>query len=274
MHCVNAHGARIPALGFGTFQLDEATCRELVGAALDTGYRHVDTAQMYRNEAAVGSAVQESGVARDDVFITTKVWPDFYRSKDFSESVARSLERLQLDRVDLLLLHWPSPEVPLEETLEALNQAREEGRTRHIGVSNFNTALLRRAVENSSAPLVTNQVEYHPYLRQQTLLEELARLDMSLTAYAPLAQGQVPRDPVLEEIGAPHGKSAAQVGLRWLLQQTGVAAIPRTSSAGHVASNFAVWDFELSDEEMARIHHLARPDGRLISPAGLAPEWD
>jgi len=271
---VNTHGAAIPALGFGTFELDGDTCHHMVSEALEIGYRHIDTAQAYRNERAVGSALQESDVSRDDVFITTKIWPDNYRDGDLQRSVERCLERLAVDAVDLLLLHWPSPDVPLEETMGALNAVKAAGRTRHIGISNFTSTQIDEAVRLSDAPLVTNQVEYHPYLDQRPVLEALRRHDMSLTAYAPLAQGQVIGDDTLAEIGRSHGKSAGQVTLRWLLQQPGVMAIPRTSSPEHLKTNFDVMDFELDDEQMSRISALHRPDGRIINPAGLAPDWD
>lgn len=274
MQYVHAHGAAVPALGFGTFELDGDTCHQMVRQAVELGYRHIDTAQAYRNEGAVGSALKESQVNRGDVFITTKVWPDNYRDGDLQRSLERSLERLALDAVDLLLLHWPSPDVPLEETMGALNAVQAAGQTRHIGISNFTSTLIEEACQASDTPLVTNQVEYHPYLDQRPVLETLHRHDMILTAYAPLAQGQVIRDDTLAEIGRSHGKSAAQVTLRWLLQQPGVMAIPRTSSPEHLKTNFDVMDFELDDEEMSRINALHRPDGRIINPAGLAPNWD
>lgn len=274
MQYVEVHGARIPNLGFGTFQLKGDTCRHMVSHALEVGYRHIDTAQGYGNESAVGAAARASGVARSELFVTTKVWPDHYRAGDLQRSVKASLERLGLGHIDLLLLHWPNPAVPLEETIAALNEVKAQGDVTHIGVSNFTTALLRQAVELSDAPLVANQVEYHPYLNQTPVLTELQRQRMALTAYAPLAQGQVPREPLLKEIGERHGKSAAQVGLRWLIQQPGVIAIPRSASAEHVASNHQIHDFSLSDAEMQRISGLARPDGRIIDPEGLAPDWD
>lgn len=274
MPVVHSHTARIPNPGFGTFQLTGDTCRDMVTRALEVGYRHLDTAQMYDNEAAVGAAVREAGLPRDEIFLTTKVWPDRFREGDLQRSVEESLDRLGLDHVDLLLLHWPNPDVPLEETMAALDAVREQGWSRHIGVSNFTTQLLEQAVECSDSPLVANQVEYHPYLDQGPVLQALEKHGMALTAYAPLAQGRVPAEPLLEEIGKAHGKSAAQAGLRWLVQQAGVIAIPRSSSARHLVTNFQVTDFELSDDEMARISALARPDGRIISPEGLAPHWD
>lgn len=275
MHDVRIGAAHIPALGFGTFELDEGTCRDMVSHALDTGYRHIDTAQAYGNEAAVGAAIRDSGIPRDELFVTTKVWVNNFRADDLEPSVDASLDRLGLERVDLLLLHWPSPEgVPMAETLGALNAVRERGKTRHMGVSNFTTGHVRQALELSDGPLVTNQVEYHPFLDQRTVKAELDRQGLSLTAYAPLAQGRVVNDETLAGIGSGHGKSAAQVALRWLIQQPDVIAIPRSSSREHVEANFDVQDFELNDDEMARIGALARPDGRVINPDGLAPDWD
>lgn len=270
---VEAHGARIPALGFGTWELKGETAERMTAEALDVGYRHIDTAQAYGNEAQVGRAIEASDVSRDNIFLTTKIWPDSY--SDFEATVDERLELLRTDRVDLLLLHWPRFDgTTLTRTIDALNRARREGKTRHIGVSNFNTDLLARAWAASEAPLVTNQVEYHPFLDQAPVLDAARERDMVLTAYSPLAHGEVPGDRVLGEIGREHGASAAAVAIRWLIQQEGVAAIPRTSDPEHCRDNFSAVEIELSAEEMDRISDLARPDGRVIDPAGLAPEWD
>ncbi|WP_273841982.1 aldo/keto reductase [Rubrobacter calidifluminis] len=274
MQKVKANGAEIPVLGFGTYRLPEGDAERMVSHALGVGYRHVDTAQMYGNEAGVGRALESSGVGREEFFLTTKVWPDRFRHDDLLNSVDESLRRLRTEYVDLLLLHWPNPEVPLEETIGALNEVRSAGKTRHIGVSNFTTKLVERAVSLSEAPLVTDQVEYHPYLDQSKLFGKLRSEGMALTAYSPLAKGRVQEDETLREIGSSHGKSPGQVALRWLIQQEGVVAIPKTSNPGRAEENFDIFDFELSQEEMERISFLARPDGRITSPAGLAPEWD
>lgn len=274
MDLVHAHGAEIPALGFGSFELAPDEAYRMVVHALELGYRHIDTAQIYRNEEAVGEAIRSSGIPRGDIFLTTKVWVEHYRDGELQASARASLERLGTDYVDLLLLHWPSPDVPLEETIAALNDARAQGFARHIGVSNFTSELVGRAVAASAADLVVNQIEYHPFLDQRVVHETLEQQAMALTAYCPLAQGQVFDDPVLREIGARHGKSGGQVALRWLLQQENVVAIPRSSKPAHVEANLAVFDFELDADEMQRIHALARPDGRIISPEGLAPDWD
>jgi 2,5-diketo-D-gluconate reductase B len=245
----------------------------MVGYALAMGYRHIDTAQMYGNESEVGRALVASGIAREEVFITTKIWPDSFRNGDLQDAAPRSLERLGLDAVDLLLLHWPNPMVPLAETIGALNEVAAQGLARHIGISNFTRALLAEAVALSERPLVANQVEYHPFLDQSALLERLREQGMALIAYSPLAQGAVFRDPSLKAIAEAHGRTPGQVALRWLIQQPGVAAIPRSSKPERAAENLAVFDFALSDQEMATISALSRPGGRLVDP-GIAPAWD
>lgn len=270
---LEAHGARIPALGFGTWELRGRGARRMVERALEMGVRHIDTAQGYGNETEVGEALAASGVARDEVFLTTKVWPDAYQ--ELPDAAEGSLERLGVDRVDLLLLHWPSFRgTTLERTVEALNTVRDRGWTRHIGVSNFTVDLLERAWAASDAPLATDQVEYHPFLDQDAVLRETRRRGMVLTAYSPLAKGRVVGDEALASIGRRHGKTAAQVSLRWLLQQEGVATIPRTSDPRHLEENLDVLDFDLSSEEMERISSLARPAGRVVDPPSLAPAWD
>lgn len=274
MHDVACNGAMIPALGFGTWELRGDTARSLVESALEIGYRHVDTAQMYGNEAEVGAALKAGGLARGKVFVTTKAWTDRFRKGDLERSAEESLERLGLDHVDLFLLHWPNPGIPLAETIEALNNVAERGLARHIGVSNFTTALLDEAVRLSERPLVTNQVEYHPFLGQDPVLARCRAHGMSLTAYCPLGRGRVFKDPVLARIGARHGKGPGQVALRWLVQQEGVVAIPRSSSAQHARTNFAIGDFALSAAEMAEVAALAKPAGRIVNVAGMAPAWD
>ncbi len=274
MHSVEAHGARIPVLGFGTWELRDGLAVRMVEAALEIGYRHIDTAQMYENEREVGTAIRTSGIDRREIFLTTKVWPDRFREGDLQRSVEDSLGRLGLDTVDLLLLHWPNPSVPLAETIAALNDARARGMTRHIGISNFPTRLMREALRLSEAPLVTNQVEYHPFLSQKRVLRACREAGMALTAYCPLARGRVFGDPVIERIAARHRKSPAQVALRWLVQQQGVVAIPRSSKPEHARANFEIWDFALDDREMAEISALAGPGGRIVDIAGLAPDWD
>ena len=271
MHFVEAKGARIPAIGLGTWELRGRTCARLVEQALRLGYRHVDTAQIYENEREVGEALRASGVPRDEVFVTTKVWTSHFAPHDLERSTKESLNKLRLTEVDLLLLHWPNPRVPLSETLDALAQVRRLGMCRHVGVSNFTVALMEEAVQKCPAPLVCNQVEYHPYLDQTKVREACARHDMALVAYSPIAKGRVRKDDVLAEIGQVHGKSAAQVCLRWLVQQN-VSAIPRTSRLERLSENIGVFDFELSADELSRIDALDRgvrngPDPDVPRPA-------
>ncbi|MFD3003753.1 aldo/keto reductase [Pontibacter toksunensis] len=264
--------ATIPALGFGTYQLTGDTARRLVGAALNTGYRHIDTAQMYENEEAVGSGIKTSGVSRQEVFLTTKVLPSNLASKDFLPSVEQSLRKLQTDAVDLLLIHWPNPEVPVEEYIGELVKAQEKGYTKHIGVSNHTTALLDKVLA-TGANIVTNQVEYHPFLNQDKLYNYLRNHDLALTAYSPIAHGKVMGNETLKQIGEKYNKNEVQITLRWLIQQDGVLAIPRSSKENHMQSNFNVFDFELTQDEVQQITQLTQANNRLIDP-GFAPDWD
>lgn len=273
MKIVSANGASIPTLGFGTFRVPGPDAERMVSHVLATGYRHIDTAQIYGNEAEVGDGIRRSGVARGDLFLTTKVWVENYKHDAFIASVDESLEKLRTDYVDLLLLHWPNEAVPLAEQIGALNEVAKSGKVRHIGVSNFNTDLMREAVKLSSLPIVTNQVEYHPYIDQTPILRAASQLDMSVTAYYAMADGKVLKDPVLQEIAAKHGKSIAQIVLRWIVQQD-VIALSKTVSEKRAKENAAIFDFALTADEMAAIHALARADGRIVSPDGLAPVWD
>lgn len=272
MPVVEIHGARIPALGLGTMTLKDAVCVEIVQAALRLGYRHLDTAEKYGNETEVGEGLRASGVRREEVFVTTKVYWTEAAAADFRRGVEASLKRLQLAAVDLLLIHWPNPKVPLAETIGALCQAKRDGLTKHIGVANFTVPLLDEAARLTTEPLVTNQVEVHPFLDQSKVLATCKRLGLSVTAYCPLARGKVPGNEVFQRIGQAQGKSAVQVALRWLVQQ-GIIPIPRTSKVERLAENLAVFDFTLSPAEMAEIDTLKRPDGRCVNPAH-APVWD
>lgn len=273
MKYLQAGDRRIPALGFGTFQLGSADACRMVRAALAMGYRHIDTAQMYGNEEAVGRGMAQAGVPREEVFLTTKVWTDRFRGGELQASVEGSLARLGTDYLDLLLLHWPNPAVPLQETLQALEQVRRTGRARSIGVSNFPNALLREALESCGpGSLLTNQVEYHVFLSQRSVRRELRQAGMFLTAYCPLAKGRVMGNPLLREIGRRHAKSEAQVALRWLLDQD-VAAIPRTRREDNARANLEVFDFELDQAETRRIDAELQGDRRMVDP-GFAPEWD
>jgi len=269
MKYVEVDGEQIPKLGLGTWQIEGDDAREAVRHALEIGYRHIDTAQAYENEKQVGEGISESPVDRDDIFLTTKVWKDNARPQDVRSSTEESLRKLDTEYVDLLLLHWPVDDVPVSETLNAMAELKNEGKTRHIGVSNFTPGQLAEA--RSVQPVVTNQVEYHPYLDQSDLLEQVREEGMFLTAYSPLARGQVIQDEVLDNIGQKYGKSGAQVALRWQLQQDDVVTIPKASSAGHRKANMDVFGFELTDEEMDRVSSLSRGE-RLIDPS-FAPDW-
>ncbi|WP_254768765.1 aldo/keto reductase [Salinilacihabitans rarus] len=253
---VVAGGAEVPALGFGTARTTGEECRRAVEAALDAGYRHVDTATMYDNEAAVGEALAESDVPREEVFVVTKVHPDDAAYDDAVESARGSRDRLGLDRIDLLLLHAPSDVAPLAETIEAMNDLQADDVVDHVGVSNFSVAQLDEAVDRSETPIVTNQVRYHPYEHRHDLLSYCVENEVLLTAHTPLAEGAVVGDERLDAIGEPHGKSAPQVALRWLLQQPYVAAIPKAASRAHAEENLDVFDFELSDEEMQAVFEI------------------
>jgi diketogulonate reductase-like aldo/keto reductase len=269
---VEPHGVRIQARGRGTFGLNGQVAEEIVGHALDVGYRHVDTAQMYGNETEVGAGIRQSSVPRAEIWLTTKIWPEHFRAAALARAAEESVSRLGTEP-DLLLLHWPSREVPLAETITALNQVKRRGLARHVGISNFTTALIREAVALSDEPLLVDQVEYHPYLDQSKVLAELRKHGMALTAYSPVGRGEVFKDPTLKRIGEAHGKNPGQVTLRWLLQQDGVTAIPRSTRKANVEANLAIFDFTLSDQEMAEIADLAHPQGRMVKP-GVAPDWD
>ncbi len=272
MKNIKVQGAIIPALGFGTFQLDNASAHSMVKAALSTGYRHIDTAQMYKNEESVGKAIRESGVARHDVFLTTKVMPSNLHKKDFLPSVEESLEKIKSDYVDLLLIHWPNPDVPVEEYMGELMEAQEKGYTKYIGVSNHTTTLLDQVLA-TGAGIITNQVEYHPFINQDKLYTYLRQHDLTLTAYSPIAQGKVMGNDTLKSIGDKYNKNEVQVTLRWMMQQDDVLAIPRSSKEAHMQSNFNIFDFELTPDEMQQIDKLKQENKRLINPS-FAPDWD
>lgn len=275
MHTVKANGANIPALGFGTFRMSGEEVMRVVPKAIQLGFRHVDTAQIYGNEAEVGAAIQQSGVSRSDIFLTTKVWVDKFAHADFIASVDESLKKLKTDYVDLLLLHWPQSDVPLAERMASLNEVKRAGKVKNIGISNFNIELMNEAVKLSEAPVATNQVEFHPYLDQSKLLIAARQLGVSLTAYYLMADGKVPKDAVLKDIGARHNKTAAQVVLRWSVQQQDVIALSKTANVERLQENFDIFDFELTDAEMSEIAKLAKPDGRIVDPGHLRPpHWD
>lgn len=275
----SSHGAVIPRLGFGTSRIGDTSSMdayaEVVANALKIGYRHIDTAWKYFTEKATGDAMRASGIPRNKIFLVTKVSHEYLRADDFARMVDESLSNLKLDYVDLLMVHWPSPEkVPLAETMNALAKAKRDGKTRHVGVANFNIAMLEDAIRLCPEPIDSLQVEYHPYLDQSKLLAAVRRLNLPVTAYCPLGRGQLINDPVVAEIARAKGKSVAQVVLRWHLQQPNVIPIPRSSNPARQAENFNIFDFTLSDDDMRRIHALARADGRIAHPAGRSPDWD
>ncbi len=273
---ITVDGHAIPLLGFGTWNLTPEVARTMVAEALRIGYRHIDTAWIYRNEAAVGDGIRDAiaagHVAREDIWLTTKIWVAHFDREGLLAQARESAASLGFTP-DLLLLHWPKKEPTFDETLAALNEAKDLGLTRTIGLSNFPSAEFREAQSLSKATLVTNQVEYHPYLKLSKLLETAKDLGSSITAWSPLAQGAIADDATLIDIGLAHGKTPGQVTLRWLIQQN-VIAIPRTSKVIRAEENFDILDFRLSDEEMDRIHALARPDGRLGDWIDPAFKWD
>ena len=274
MHEVNANGAKIPAIGMGTWTLEGETARKLVATALEVGYRHIDTAAMYRNEAAVGQGLKDSGLARDDVFLTTKVWPSEAAADDFIASASASLDRLGVDHVDLILIHWPSKTVPFAETIEALNEVKAKGWTKAIGLSNFTIDQIEEAVALSTTPLACNQIEYHPLLNQTRVIETCRKHGLAVTSYCPLARGgDLFSDPAITGPAARTGASPAQVVLRWHVQQDGVVAIPRTSNPDRLSENLNIGDFQLTDQEMAAISAL-RGAGYRICDFEFSPEWD
>lgn len=274
MRTIESGGAGIPVLGVGTWQLRGQQATDIVLKALAEGFTHVDTARMYGNEAAVGKAVRESGVPRERIFLTTKVWPDDFRRRDFVAAVDDSLRELGLDHVDLLLLHWPAPSVPLEETIGALSEAVESGKARFGGVSNFNIALYRDAAEMARVPIVCNQVEYHPFIEQEELRHFLEQQGAAIVAYCPLAKGRVLRDPALGRIAERHGATPAQIALAWELSHPNVAAIPKTSTPARLTENLGALEIRLSEEERTEIAGLASPRGRMVELEGYAPDWD
>jgi 2,5-diketo-D-gluconate reductase B len=276
MNVVEANGAKIPAIGLGTMTLMDAVCIEAVETALRLGYRHIDTAERYRNETEVGEGLRHgmraAGLAREDVFVTTKVYHDRLAAADFERSFEQSLKNLELSWVDLLLIHWPNPKVPLKETLDVLCKARRDGRAKHVGVANFTTSLLQDAVKLASEPLVTNQIEVHPFIDQDKVLAMCRAHGLAVTAYCPLARGKVRGNDVLARIGKAHGKTSAQIALRYLVQR-GIIPIPRTSKADHLAANLAIFDVTLSDAEMTEIGGLKQTGLRVVNPPH-APRWD
>jgi 2,5-diketo-D-gluconate reductase B len=267
---LTVQGTEIPRLGYGTWQVTGSDATDGVRDALEIGYRHIDTARAYGNEAEVGEGLAAGGVDRGDIFLTTKIWLDDYEPAKLKAAAEDSLRQLRTEYVDLLLLHWPSADVPLEQSLEAMRELQETGKIRHAGVSNFPAGMLARALEIT--PLLANQVEYHPFLAQDRLVTLAQERDLTLTAYSPLAHGKVVGHPELTAIGEQYGKSAGQVALRWLLDQPNVTTLPKASSHNRRLENFDVFDFHLADADRERIAALPK-DVRTADPA-WAPDWD
>jgi 2,5-diketo-D-gluconate reductase B len=272
MENMQTQGISLPRLGLGTYRMQGDACRAAVESALGLGYRHIDTAEMYANEEAIGAALASSKVARKDLHVTTKVWNENLAPDAMRKAFDTSLKKLRLDYIDLYLVHWPAPKMNLPKMFETLVKLREEGRTRAIGVANFNIALLKTVVEEIKAPIACNQVEYHVMLDQTPLRKYLKSKSIPLVAYCPLAQGRAASDETLMAIGRKHGASAAQVALKWLLDQDGVAAIPKASRAESQKANLDALNVGLDDEDLQAIASLPK-NKRCVNP-GFAPAWD
>lgn len=274
MKMLQANGALIPALGLGTFDLRNETCTSIVKQALDIGYRHIDTAAYYENEEAVGDGIRHSGVARDEIFLTTKVWPTEISEGSFQRSVEASLKRLDLDHVDLLLIHWPPKTGPVSEWVRLLNDAADRGWTKHIGVSNFTVSQLDGIVATSDQPITANQVEHHPYLNQEKVHAACNKHGVAFVAYSPLDRGgNLFREAVVVDAANAHGKTPAQIVLRWHMQFDGAGAIPKTATPERLKQNLDIFDFELSASEMTAITALTSAGLRRCD-FEFSPDWD
>jgi 2,5-diketo-D-gluconate reductase B len=273
MDTINIQNVSIPRLGFGTFRMPGGGCQPVVESALALGYRHLDTAAMYENEDAVGAAIAASNVPRDELFVTTKVWHDRLGTKDaIRRAFDTSIGKLKLDYVDLYMVHWPSKGMDIATVMETLTALREEGRARAIGVCNFNLPMMRKTVDEISAPVAALQVEYHPFLDQSAMLSYLREHKIPLTAYAPLAQGRAAEDETLKRVGDKHGFSAAQIAIAWLLDQDSVVAIPKAQRPESQQSNLDALKISLDDEDRAAIAALPK-DRRYVTPP-FAPDWN
>ena len=272
MDHLQTQGLSLPRLGLGTFRMQGDVCRSAVESALALGYRHIDTAEMYGNEDAIGAAIAASRIARGNLHVTTKVWNENLAPDAIRRALNASLKKLKLDCVDLYLVHWPAKNMDLPAMFETLLKLKEEGRTRAIGVANFNIALLKTVVEEIGAPIACNQVEYHVMLDQTRLRQFLTAKSIPLVAYCPLAQGRVASDPALAAIGRKHNATAAQVALKWLLDQDGVAAIPKASRRESQQANLDALKVKLDDADRKAIAALPK-DRRCVNP-GFAPAWD
>jgi 2,5-diketo-D-gluconate reductase B len=269
---LTSHGAAIPAIGFGTSSIG-GNCGEIVATALKAGYRHIDTAQKYGTERGVGEGMRASGVPRAEIFLVTKVSHEDLRAADFERTAEGCLKSLGVSYIDLLLVHWPNAAIPLAETMGALGRVKQRGLTRHVGVANFNLAMLDEAIALCPEPIVNLQTEFHPYINPVKVLAGCQQRGVVLTGYCPLGRGGLIDDPVLGAIAKERGRSPAQIALRWSLQM-GAAPLPRSSNPGRIAENLDVFGFTLSADEMARISALKRPGAKIANPAGRAPRWD
>lgn len=272
MQYKNIQGIEVPEIGLGTYKLHDRECTKVVRQALDIGYRHIDTAQMYKNEREIGEAMSVSTVPREDIFLATKIWHTNLESEDVLQSTEQTLRNLDTPYVDLLMIHWPNDQYDLRDTIESMLVLRDQGKAMNIGVSNFPLSLLKKANDEIRAPIFCNQVEFHPFIDQLDLLDYAIENDIMITAYSPLAQGKVMDSEVLQDIAEKYGKNPAQVSLRWLIEQENVVAIPKSSSREHLELNFDIFDFELTDEEFEQID-LIDKDTRLVDPS-FAPDWD
>lgn len=271
MQYKNIQGQEIPEIGLGTYKLHDRECEYTVRAALDLGYRHIDTAQMYKNEREVGEAIHVSTVDRSDIFLTTKIWHTNLEPEDVMQTTEDSLRNLRTPYVDLLMIHWPNRQYDLRDTIEAMLTLRDQGKAMNIGVSNFPLSWLQKANDEIRAPIFCDQVEYHPFLGQFDLLDYAIENDILITAYAPLAQGKVQTNEDLQRIGEKYGKTPAQVSLRWLIEQENVVAIPKASSEDHLKENIDIFDFELEDDDFEFIDDMDK-SSRLVNPS-FAPDW-
>lgn len=272
MQYKNIQGIDVPEIGLGTYKLHDRDCTNAVRMALDIGYRHIDTAQMYKNEREIGEAINISTVPREDIFLATKIWHTNLDADDVLQTTEDSLRNLDTPYVDLLMIHWPNDQYDLRDTIEAMLVLRDQGKAMNIGVSNFPLSLLQKANEEIRAPIFCNQVEFHPFIDQLDLLDYAIENDIMLTAYAPLAQGSVMENKTLQKIGESHGKSPSQISLRWLIEQENVVAIPKATSKEHLKENFEIFDFQLTDDEFEQIDMLDKST-RLVNPS-FAPDWE
>lgn len=272
MESLKIQGISMPRLGLGTWQMRGDACRDAVARGIGLGYRHLDTAEMYDNEEGVGAGIRDAGIARGDLHVTTKVWHENLAPDAVRRAFDTSMQKLGLDYVDLYLIHWPAAGMNLAATIETIMRLKDDGRIKAMGVANFPLALLKQAVEEIGAPVACNQIEYHVYLGQDKLLSYMRSKGIALTAYCPLAKGEAANDPLLIEIGRKHQASGAQVALKWLLDQDGVAAIPKASRPETQQANLDVLKIALDDEDRARIAALPK-DRRLVNPV-FAPAWD